>query len=71
MLDVPDLDMANRCAVVTRKGGARDLIAWQTGTARLLPRLLAGQKSGPVFLTDPRPARRWRRIVCGRGGGTR
>lgn len=52
MLDVSDLDTANRCAVVTRKGGARDLIAWQTGTARLLPRLLAGRKSGPVFLTD-------------------
>jgi site-specific recombinase XerD len=52
MLDVPDLDTANRCAVVTRKRGARDLIAWQTGTARLLPRLLAGRKSGPVFLTD-------------------
>ncbi|WP_406276861.1 site-specific integrase [Nocardia sp. NBC_00881] len=52
MLDVPELDTANRCAVVTRKGGARDLIAWQTGTARLLPRLLAGRRSGPVFLTD-------------------
>ncbi|MCX4099246.1 tyrosine-type recombinase/integrase [Nocardia sp. alder85J] len=52
MLDVPELDTANRCAVVTRKGGARDLIAWQTGTARLLPRLLTGRKSGPVFLTD-------------------
>lgn len=42
MLDVPSLDTTNRCAVVTRKGGARDLIAWQTGTARLLPRLLTG-----------------------------
>jgi len=52
MLDVPDLDTTNRCAVVTRKGGARDLIAWQTGTARLLPRMLAGRRSGPVFLTD-------------------
>lgn len=52
MLDVPDLDTANGCAVVTRKGGARDLIAWQTGTARLLPRMLAGRKSGPLFLTD-------------------
>ncbi|MEV0435144.1 site-specific integrase [Nocardia sp. NPDC050413] len=51
MLDVPDLDTANRCAVVTRKGGARDVIAWQTGTARLLPRMLAGRQSGPVFLT--------------------
>lgn len=54
MLDVPDLDAANRCAVVTRKGGARDVIAWQTGTARLLPRLLAGRRTGPVFLTDRR-----------------
>ncbi|WP_232490992.1 hypothetical protein [Mycobacterium dioxanotrophicus] len=25
MLDVPDLDTANRCAEVTRKGGAREL----------------------------------------------
>ncbi|MBF6273163.1 site-specific integrase [Nocardia nova] len=52
MLDVPDLDTANRCAVVTRKGGAREVIAWQTGTARLLPRMLGGRKSGPLFLTD-------------------
>lgn len=52
MLDVADLDTANRCAVVTRKGGARKVIAWQTGTARLLPRMLAGRKSGPLFLTD-------------------
>jgi len=52
MLDVPRLDTTNRCAVVTRKGGARDLIAWQTGTARLLPRMLAGRKTGPLFLTD-------------------
>lgn len=30
------------------------MVAWQTGTARLLPRLLAGRKKGPVFLTDRR-----------------
>jgi site-specific recombinase XerD len=30
MLDVSHLDTTNRCAVLTRKGGARDLIAWQT-----------------------------------------
>ncbi|MGO4648080.1 tyrosine-type recombinase/integrase [Nocardia sp. 2YAB30] len=40
------------CAVVTRNGGAREVIAWQTGTARLLPRMLAGRGSGPLFLTD-------------------
>jgi len=54
-LDVTDLDTAHRCAVITRTGGARDVIAWQTRTARLLPRLLAGRRRGPVFLTD-RPA---------------
>jgi len=53
-LDVGDLDLPNRCAKVRRKGGAVDVIAWQTGTARLLPRLLKGRKSGPLFLTDRR-----------------
>jgi len=51
-LDVEDLDMPNRRARVTRKGGAVDWIVWQTGTARLLPRLLQGRTSGPVFVTD-------------------
>jgi integrase/recombinase XerC/integrase/recombinase XerD len=54
MLDVPHLDTANRRAVVTRKGGARDVIVWQTGAARLLPRMLAGRRTGPLFLTDRR-----------------
>ena len=51
-LDVEDLDLPNRCAKVQRKGGARDLIVWQTGTARLLPRLLKGRTTGPVFVTE-------------------
>ena len=51
-LDVEDLDLANRRAKVRRKGGAVDVIVWQTGTARLLPRLLKGRKSGPVFVTE-------------------
>jgi integrase/recombinase XerC/integrase/recombinase XerD len=54
LLDFPDLDMPNRCGTVTRKGGATDIVAWQTGTARLLPRLLGGRRKGPVFLTDPK-----------------
>ena len=53
-LDVDDLDLANRRARVRRKGGAIDTITWRTPTARLLPRLLAGRTSGPVFLTDRR-----------------
>jgi integrase len=51
-LDVEDLDLPNRRARVRRKGGAMDVIVWQTGTARLLPRLLKGRKSGPVFVTE-------------------
>ncbi len=53
-LDVEDLDLANRRAKVRRKGGAIDVIVWQTGTARLLPRLIKGRKRGPLFLTDRR-----------------
>jgi integrase/recombinase XerC/integrase/recombinase XerD len=53
-LDVEDLDRRNRRARVIRKGSAVDIIVWQTGTARLLPRLLAGRTRGPVFLTDRR-----------------
>lgn len=53
-LDVEDLDLGNRRARVTRKGGAVDIIVWQTGSARLLPRLLSGRGSGPVFLTARR-----------------
>jgi hypothetical protein len=53
-LDVPDLDLPNRRARVRRKGGQLDTIVWQTGTARLLPRLLRGRTAGPVFLTDRR-----------------
>jgi len=51
-LDVEDLDLPNRCARIRRKGGAIDIIVWQTGTARLLPRLLKSRKSGPVFVTE-------------------
>lgn len=53
-LDVGDLDLANRRARVRRKGGAVDTITWQTPTARLLPRLLDGRRSGPLFVTDRR-----------------
>jgi integrase/recombinase XerC/integrase/recombinase XerD len=53
-LDVEDLDLRNRRAKVRRKGNAADVIVWQTATARLLPRLLQGRRSGPVFVTDRR-----------------
>jgi integrase/recombinase XerC/integrase/recombinase XerD len=53
-LDIEDLDRRNRRSKVIRKGSAVDIIVWQTGTARLLPRLLDGRTKGPVFLTDRR-----------------
>ncbi|WP_205315116.1 tyrosine-type recombinase/integrase [Nonomuraea lactucae] len=53
-LDIDELDVRNRQAKVRRKGGAVDVIVWQTATARLLPRLLDGRRTGPVFLTDRR-----------------
>lgn len=42
MLDIPDLDIPNRAGAATQKGGASDVVAWQTGGARLLPRMPAG-----------------------------
>jgi integrase len=56
-LDVADLDLANRRAPVHSKGGAVEWVFWQTGSAQLLPRLLTGRTSGPVFLGGRRPTR--------------
>ncbi|WP_433509816.1 hypothetical protein ACQP2T_38560 [Nonomuraea sp. CA-143628] len=53
-VEVDELDPRNRRASVRRKGGAVDVIVWRTPTARLLPRLLDGRRTGPVFLTDRR-----------------
>ena len=52
-----ELDLANRRARVHSKGGAVEWVFWQTGSAQLLPRLLAGRTAGPVFLADRRPTR--------------
>lgn len=51
-LNIEDLDLRNRRTKVRRKGNAVDVIVWQTGTARLLPRLIGGRTKGPLFLTD-------------------
>ncbi|MEP6463035.1 MAG: site-specific integrase [Frankiaceae bacterium] len=58
-LDVADLDLAARRAVVVGKGGRAEVIGWETKTARLLPRHLHRRRAGPLFLTDiaPAPAR--------------
>ncbi|MFI6296563.1 tyrosine-type recombinase/integrase [Nonomuraea sp. NPDC050790] len=51
-LDIEDLDLEYRRARVVSKGGAIEYVHWTTLTARLLPRLLTGRTTGPVFLAD-------------------
>lgn len=50
-LNVEDLDLARKRAAVRRKGGALDVIHWASGTARLLPYVIDGRRSGPLFLS--------------------
>jgi integrase len=58
-INIADLDIPNKRARVACKGGDTDFVFFQAGTARLLPRLLAGRKRGPIFLSHlaPSPAR--------------
>lgn len=55
-LDIGDLDPDDKRARIRAKGGAIEYVYWQTGTARLLPRLIDGRTAGPLFLADRRPA---------------
>lgn len=59
-LDIENLDLDVRRAAVVSKGGAVEYVYWASGTARLLPRLIAGRIRGPLFLSErrPGPARR-------------
>jgi integrase len=52
-LDVDDLDLPNKRARVTSKGGTTEWVFWQTGAALLLTRLLAGRTIGPVSRSSP------------------
>ena len=63
-LDVEDLDLRNRCAKVRRKGNAVDVIVWQTGTARLLPRLLKGRSGGRCPSLTAAPGCPWPPLTC-------
>lgn len=54
-LDVDDLDLPNKRARITQKGGDTIWIHWGSDTAHLLPRLIDGRASGPLFLSDRRP----------------
>ncbi|MGH3669350.1 MAG: tyrosine-type recombinase/integrase [Pseudonocardiaceae bacterium] len=54
-LHIEDLDLPNKQAKITAKGGHTMWITWGTDTAHLLPRLIAGRESGPLFLSEHRP----------------
>ncbi|WP_327328141.1 site-specific integrase [Streptomyces sp. NBC_01210] len=50
-LNVEDLYPGDKRGRTLAKGGATEWIHWQSGTAQLLPRLIAGRARGPLFLT--------------------
>ncbi len=54
--DVGDLDLENKRLRVVRKGGDTDWLHFQSGSARLLPKLIEGRDAGPLFLAERRPA---------------
>jgi site-specific recombinase XerD len=59
-IDIENIDLAEKSARVTAKGGDIQRVHWATATARLLPRLIGDRTSGPLFLTD----RRSRQVVA-------
>ena len=63
-LNIEDLDLAQRRAVTVRKGGAVDYLHWASGTARLLPYVIDGRTSGPLF-TSSRPIQTRRAPAAG------
>jgi site-specific recombinase XerD len=56
LLDVEHLDLANRDAQIIGKGGSAERVFWDSEAARLLGRLVAGRRRGPVFLAHKTPA---------------
>jgi integrase len=49
-INVEDVDLDNKRVRVRSKGGDLDWLHFQTGSARLLPRLIVGRNRGPLFL---------------------
>ena len=54
-LDIDNIDLADRCAVIIGKGGSAERIFWSSITARRLPRLINGRTTGPLFVGDRKP----------------
>jgi integrase len=55
-LNIEDVDLDAKRAVTVRKGGDRDALHFQTASARLLPKVIAGRRTGPLFLSERPPA---------------
>ncbi len=55
-LNVEDVDLDAKRAYTVRKGGDRDVLHFQTGSARLLPKVIGGRSNGPLFLSETVPA---------------
>jgi site-specific recombinase XerD len=53
-LNVEDVDLQAKRAYVRRKGGDGDVLHFQTGSARLLPKIIKGRTRGPLFLSHQR-----------------
>lgn len=51
-LNVEDLDQPAKRARIRAKGGDLATVHYASGAAQLLPRLIAGRRHGPIFLTD-------------------
>ena len=49
-LNVEDMVLPRKRAVIIGKDGHKEYVFWASGTARLLSRHLAGRRRGPVFL---------------------
>jgi integrase len=55
-LNVEDVDLDTKRAYTVRKGGDRDVLHFQTKSARILPKIIGGRTSGPLFLSETTPA---------------
>jgi len=55
-LNVEDVDLDAKRAYAVRKGGDKDVLHFQTGSARLLPKVIGGRTNGPLFLSEAAPA---------------
>lgn len=54
-LNIENISVENREAVIIGKGGDAERIYWTSTTARLLPRLIGGRRHGPLFVGERKP----------------